>query len=183
MTSTDRAGADRLVASMVLTGLGLVAAVVGAGYGVLGDDSQVGPGFMPVLAGGLMVLFGLLDLGVGLRTRPRGRDSAAAGSSEETVADSSPRDDSDVDLLGRTSRQRKRQLWVVFALVLGSLLVVSVLGFLLAFGLLVFVCSYAVERQRLLPSALVSTLSIVAVHAIFVLFLGVPLPTGVLGIL
>jgi hypothetical protein len=60
---------------------------------------------------------------------------------------------------------------------------VPVLGFLISFGLLLFVCSYAVERQGLLPSVLVSVVSVAAVYGIFVAFLSVPLPTGALGIL
>jgi putative tricarboxylic transport membrane protein len=58
-----------------------------------------------------------------------------------------------------------------------------VLGFLLSFGLLLFVCSYAVERQGLLPSVLVSAASVAVIYGIFVSFLSVPLPAGTLGIL
>jgi putative tricarboxylic transport membrane protein len=168
VTALTNPQAQRRVANIGLATLGIAAVIVGAGYGVFDEGGLVGPGFMPVLAGGLMTLFGFLELG--LNWRSRSITGASAGTDQ-------------ADVRGRTSRQRQQQLWVVFGLVLLALLLLPVLGFLISFGLLLFVCSYAVERQSLLPSLLVSVVSVAAIYGIFVAFLGVPLPTGALGIL
>jgi putative tricarboxylic transport membrane protein len=162
--------AQRRVANIGLASLGVAAVVIGAGYGMFNERGQVGPGFMPVLAGSLMALFGLLDLGLSWRAVSMAPEDAGQVSQC-------------TDVRGRTSRQRQQQLWVVFGLVLLALLLVPVLGFLISFGLLLFVCSCAVERQGVLPSLLVSVVSVAVIYGIFVIFLGVPLPTGALGIL
>lgn len=167
--------AQRQVANIGLATLGIAAVIVGAGYGVFDEGGRVGPGFMPVLAGSLMALFALLDLGISWRSRAVTVDAEDAG--QVSARTDQP------DVRGRTSRQRQQQLWVVFGLVLLALLLVPVLGFLISFGLLLFVCSCAVERQGLLPSLLVSIASVAAIYGIFVTFLSVPLPTGALGIL
>jgi putative tricarboxylic transport membrane protein len=167
--------AQRRVANIGLATLGVAAVIIGAGYGTVDERGQVGPGFMPVLAGSLMALFGLLDLGLSWRRGAATVDPVDAR--HDAQCTERP------DVRGRTSRQRQQQLWVVFGLVLLALLLVPVLGFLISFGLLLFVCSYAVERQGLLPSLLVSVASVAAVYGIFVAFLSVPLPTGALGIL
>jgi putative tricarboxylic transport membrane protein len=164
--------AQRRAANIGLATLGVAAVIVGSGYGVFDEGGQVGPGFMPVLAGGLMTLFGFLDLGINWRSR-----------SITVPAEDAGQDSQCTDVRGRTSRQRQQQLWVVFGLVLLALLLVPVLGFLISFGLLLFVCSCAVERQAVLPSLLVSVVSVVVIYGIFVTFLSVPLPTGALGIL
>jgi putative tricarboxylic transport membrane protein len=164
--------AQRRVANSGLATLGVAAVIIGAGYGVFDESGRIGPGFMPVLAGGLMALFGLLDLG--LSWRPQ----AVTVTTEDAHQDAQC-----TDVRGRTSRQRQQQLWVVFGLVLLALLLVPVLGFLISFGLLLFVCSCAVERQGVLPSLLVSVVSVAVIYGIFVTFLSVPLPTGALGIL
>jgi putative tricarboxylic transport membrane protein len=167
--------AQRRVANIGLAALGVAAVTIGTGYGMFDERGQVGPGFMPVLAGSLMALFGFLDLGLDWRRRAVTVASEDAG--QVSACTEQP------DVRGRTARQRQRQLWIVFGLVLLALLLVPVVGFLISFGLLLFVCSYAVERQGLLPSLLVSVVAVAVIYGIFVTFLSVPLPTGALGIL
>ena len=70
----------------------------------------------------------------------------------------------------------------MFGALFVAVLLVPVLGFLVAFfGLSLFV-SAVVERRPWLPSALIALVSVAAIYAIFVLFLRVPLPGGLLGV-
>lgn len=83
-------------------------------------------------------------------------------------------------MLGRTPEQRVRNLWVVFAAVTVTVLLVPVLGFLVAFGLLVLLIATVVEGRGLLSSAIIAAVAIAAAYGIFVGFLDVPLPQGLL---
>lgn len=160
--------ARELATWAVIALLGGAFAAGGLGYGLTKENGQVGPGLLPALVGGLLVLTALVQV---VRTVRGG----AAAESEETVAA-----EDDVD--HRTTRQRTRILWTVFGLTLVALLLVQVLGFLAAFGLLVLVISVAVERRPVVPALAISVIAVAVVYAIFVLFLRVPLPGGVFGI-
>ena len=56
------------------------------------------------------------------------------------------------------------------------------LGLLVSFFLLSVFISAVVERRAWIPSLIVSFLAVAAVYGVFVGFLGVPLPTGLIGI-
>jgi hypothetical protein len=88
----------------------------------------------------------------------------------------------DVDIFGRTPKERGRQLVTVFVALVAACLLVPVLGFLVSFFLLSLFISAVVERRRWIPSLIVSFLAVAAVYGVFVGFLDVPLPTGLLGI-
>jgi hypothetical protein len=88
----------------------------------------------------------------------------------------------DVDIFGRTPQQRNRQLVTVFVALVVAALLVPVLGFLGSFFLLSVFISAVVERRAWIPSLIVSFVAVAAVYGVFVGFLGVPLPTGLLGI-
>jgi len=60
---------------------------------------------------------------------------------------------------------------------------VQVVGFLIAFVLLLFVVAVFVERRALLPSILVALIAGAVTYGIFVVLLRVPLPQGFLGII
>jgi hypothetical protein len=87
-----------------------------------------------------------------------------------------------IDIFGRTASMRTRQLAVVFTALVVTVLLVPVLGFLVAFFVLSVFISAVVERRPWLPSAVISLLAVLAVYAVFGLFLNVPLPEGLLGI-
>jgi hypothetical protein len=139
------------------------------GYGIVKDDGEVGPGFLPLVTGLLLA-------------------ALAAGSLVRTVRHipsepAAPRpDEADADDQGRTEAQRVKILRIVFVMVLGAILLVPITGFLVAFGLLVFAISALVEGRRPLPAVAVSVATVAVIYAIFVLFLHVPLPGGLLGI-
>lgn len=88
----------------------------------------------------------------------------------------------DVDIFGRTPRDRSRQLVIVMVALVVSVLLVPVVGFLGSFFLLSVFISAVVERRAWIPSLIVSGVAVAAVYGVFVGFLGVPLPTGLLGI-
>ncbi len=88
----------------------------------------------------------------------------------------------DVDTFGRTPEERSRQLWTVSAALVVAALLVPLLGLLGSLLVLSVFISAVVEKRGWLPSLVVSFLAVAAVYGIFVGFLGVPLPTGLIGI-
>jgi hypothetical protein len=169
----------------VIIALGLAAAVTGAGYGFLGEDGRIGPGFLPAIAGALMAVFAVVNVVTSGRKPSATLESVVedqipgldhAESSELTA------DGGDLDIYGRTQRQRDRMLWTVIGIMLATVLLVPLLGFMLAFAAMLVVVAVVVERRKILPSIAVSVVTLAATYAVFVLFLRVPLPQGILGI-
>ncbi|WP_207454426.1 tripartite tricarboxylate transporter TctB family protein [Herbiconiux sp. SYSU D00978] len=177
MITARRAG---LGASIVLAVIGIAAVLGGTGYGMFVDGGEVGPGFLPVFAGSLVALFAVLDVMGRLKRVPEHDPlKEVAGADEELAADLAA--ESDVDIFGRTQSQRTRMLAIVLGVLVATLALVQVLGFIPAFGLMLFVIAVFVERRKWLPSLLVTVVTCVVVYLIFVTFLRVPLPEGVFG--
>jgi len=153
----------------LLPALGVAVVASSFSYGVFGDGGRVGPGFLPLVTGGLLALLGGAQLAERLRPTPapESRDAPAA-----------PDDGTGVDALGRTEQQRVRQLWMVVAAILVAIPLVTLLGFLIAFGLLVLFVTTVVERRPLLPAAVITLAAVGLVYGVFGLFLNVPLPVG-----
>ena len=204
MITAQRGG---LIASAVLAVIGVAAVLGGLGYGVTVEDGEIGPGFLPVMSGGLVAIFGILDVVGRLRRRSdlptqaelildtvddefgddglrdtlhAAGDPGAASTSTQSI-NTVKRDA--VDIFGRTQTQRNRMLAVVIGLTILTLLAVQVVGFLIAFVLLLFVVAVFVERRSLLPSALVALAAGAVTYGIFVVLLRVLLPQGFLGII
>jgi hypothetical protein len=170
--------------------LGASAVAGGLGYGALLEEGRIGPGFLPILAGATVAVCAVLDLVSRvrkLRTAP-----AAAGVPGHPADDTStavPRADgevtaapeSDVDIFGRTQKQRNWMLVVVIAMTIATLVLVPFLGFLLSFGLLLIAVSVLVEKRKLLPSVLVTVVALAVAYGIFAVVLRVPLPVGPFG--
>ncbi len=175
-----------LVATSILTLVGLAAAIVGATYGVFGDDGRMGPGFLPVLTASVVAICGGIDILFRLRARRRPASAGVAApageaeSADDLVTAETPVDD--LDIFGRSARQRTRMLWVVLGIVTVALLLVPIIGFLPAFAIVLVGCSFFVERRKLLPSLLVSGIALAAAYLIFGVFLRVPLPVSIFGI-
>ncbi|MFE9655622.1 tripartite tricarboxylate transporter TctB family protein [Micromonospora sp. NPDC006431] len=167
-------GSGEARAYAVLALLGLAAAAGGLSYGVFVDDGRVGPGFLPVVAGGLTAL-----LCGWIAVRPGVERAGVTDAAEPAEA---PDADDDIDITGRSRRERVRNLWAVFALTFGAILLVQVVGFLAAFAGLVFVISTWIERQSLVRSALIAALTAAVIYGVFGLFLRVPLPGGLFGL-
>lgn len=157
-------GSDRtadLIGAAVLLAVGGSVALMATDYSLVGQDGQIQPGFMPFVAGALMALFGL---GVGFEAlRPPSRPSQA----EE------PESAEEVPAAGTEGRRKL----LVFPLMLAAILATPYLGFLPAFGLLVFVLLFWVEREPIGLSLLIAVAAIVVTWLVFVQFLDIPLPT------
>jgi putative tricarboxylic transport membrane protein len=163
--TTPRTGEAVVYGVLVLLGVGVTWASFG--YGLTLDNGQVGPGLMPAASGTLLALLGIVLLSRTVRGE---------------MTEARTEQDGGVDIYGRTARARVRQLWVVFGLLLATIIAVSLLGFLVAFGAFVLIVSTWVERRRVVPSVAMTIGACAVVYVVFVVFLRVPLPPGLLGI-
>jgi hypothetical protein len=216
--ATRGVAVEQVVVYGLLTALGLGALVMALGYGFFLEESRVGPGLVPGVVGGLILLIAGWELIATLRGHRTSHDHGlaevvAAATPDTTPGGASPEsaaregassgdgtmspDDGpvelpgsdgggpgldDVDIFGRTPKERGRQLVTVFAALVVACLLVPVLGFLGSFFLLSLFISGVVEKRRWIPSLIVSFLAVAVVYGVFVGFLGVPLPTGLIGI-
>lgn len=159
-----------VIAFGVLAALGAAVFASSFGYGLLGEDARVGPGLLPMVTGLLLLL---LSAGQLLARVLRGRAGTPdpAPTADGTVPDAS----------GHTEPQRVRRLWTVVVALPVTVLLVPLLGFLVAFGLLVLFVAALVERRPPLVALLVTALVVAFGYGVFAVFLDVPLPTGLLG--
>lgn len=206
MTAVRAAVRERwgeVTAFALLTAVGAAVAVSSFSYGITDDGGRVGPGFMPLVLGGLLFALGGIQLVARLRPAagdpagparqpgdPVAESSAAvAGSAAEPAAAAGPAPDSatdptggDVDSMGRTQAFRIRQLWTVAAAIFVGILLVPYVGFLIAFGALVLFISVVVERRPWLGAVVITGIAVAVVYAVFGVFLNVPLPTGLIAL-
>lgn len=188
-----------VVGTGLLAMLGLVAVIMGLGYGFLRDDGLIGPGFLPVLTGGFVLLASLAEIGR-LFFAPKGQSTAGLGgmadelSAEAAAAQSAAHADTESgtdgegaaeerDTFGRTAKQRSRTVPLIFAILLAAMLLTQVIGMLLSLALMMFTIVAFVEKKPLVPSLITSAVVLGVAYLIFVQMLGVPLPQGLLGIL
>ncbi len=151
-----------LAAGLVVLGAGV--ALSAPVYGVFGDEGRIGPGFVPMVAGGLLALLAAVML---RRQLSQPGASGEAGSGTDDV--------------GRTASQRAWILRRVFVLVPVTVLAVPVVGMVCAFGGLVLVISTWLEGRRLVPAVAFSVAVAGGVWVVFAVLLAVPLPTGIFG--
>lgn len=163
-----------IMAFALLVFVGGYLAVSAVGLGLRTDGVWIGPGTMPLLVGVLLFAIAAGQL-VARLIRARLQPGAAR------TEDGTPTTGSQIDIFGRSASQRIRQLRLVVGALAAAILFVPLLGFLLSFGALVLFVSTVVERRSLLVAALVTGISVAAVQLIFVEFLGVPLPAGLIG--
>lgn len=155
------------VAFGVLAVLGAAVFGTSFGYGLFGEEGRVGPGLLPMATGLLLLLLCGGQLLVRLRRVRRG---------------SEPRQpDAGVDVFGRTESQRVRRLWTVVVATPVAVLLVPLLGFLPALGLFVLFVAAVVERRPPLVALAVTAAAVAAGYGVFMEFLDVPLPTGLVG--
>ena len=162
-----REKAPDLIGSGLLVALGVAFAIGGTGYGVFGEGGRIGPGFMPFFAGILLVVFGVM-VGVGALWRTRG-----SGEQESDVRDVPG---------GGFEAGSGRTVGFVFGLTLVAILLTPVLGFLISFGLLVFVLVRFVEGESILLGTAVGVGAVVVAWLVFIFFLQIPLPAGIFGL-
>lgn len=149
----------QVVAFGVLAALGAGLFASSFGYGILGEGGRVGPGLLPMVTGLLLLVLSAAQLFARLR-RPAPADPDAPGPADA---------------------RRVRQLWTVALALPVAVLLVPLLGFLVAFGLLVLFVSAVVERRPPLVALLVTAAAVACGYGVFAVFLDVPLPTGLAG--
>jgi hypothetical protein len=194
---------EQAVVYGLLTALGLYAFVVALGYGLFLEEFRVGPGLVPAVVGGLIALVGGWQLVATLRGQrtshdkglaeivsaaadaPPGGASSEAGLPGGTLPSGEQAGEGpagDIDIFGRTAAMRGRQLVIVFVALTVAVLLVPLLGFLFSFFLLSLFISAVVERRSWISSAIVSFAAVAVIYLVFVVFLRVPLPAGLIGI-
>lgn len=172
-----------LIGAALLIAVGSTMAIMSLDYDLLGRNGLIRPGFMPFLAGGFMALFGVAVGVSALRQRwayAKAREIAsttepststpAAGESEPVVRTE--------DEAGTDGRFNKR-VAIVFGLTLATILAAPVLGFILAFGLLILVLLVVIEREPLWIGVVISGVASFATWLVFVYWLRIPLPSGI----
>ena len=178
---TDRHQVAETVTLAALGLLGVGVAVVGSRYGISVDD-RVGPGFLPLAAGvGLALMCAVLLLG---RLR---RPSAGAGTAGVVgaLAADGPAEQAGEDAgeAEETAEARNHRARLVFAALMITVVLVPMIGFLESFALLLVFVSVVVERRPVLPALGVTAVAVTAIYLVFVQFLSVRLPMGLLAIL
>lgn len=182
MTFSPRIARAAFSAALAL--LGVAAAIGGWGYGVAQDNGQIGAGFLPVVLGVLMAVLGGIDATMTMLRREPTRaldELGTLGAEVDAAAIDTVAEAPDVDVLGRTQRQRNRMLVTVAGMLLVAVLLVPVLGLLLSLGLLMLAVAIVVERRGILASVIVTVVTVGVFHLVFGVLLRVPLPTGLIG--
>lgn len=181
-TAHRKVPVEEAAAYGLLTALGAYVLYGAIGYGLLVQTNRVGPGMLPAVAGGLLMVVAAVRLVITLRGRPAPHDRGLARVAESFAPGATHHQAQDVDIFGRTAAQRATQLRTVLLALVATLLLVPVVGFLGAFLALSVFISRGVEKRPWVPSVVISLVSVALVYAVFVLFLSVPLPGGLLEI-
>jgi putative tricarboxylic transport membrane protein len=162
-----------LIGAGLLIALGAAFAIGATQYGLFGEGGRIGPGFMPFAAGTLLIVFGTMIAAEGMLrsrrpSRPvRERRSYAVGGGTAPA--------------GGGEGAQGRSVAVAFGLMLITILLVPVLGFLVSFGLLILALVTFVEREGWLRGILLSVGSVAVTWLAFVEFFKIPLPSGIVG--
>jgi len=155
-----------MTVSLAVAAIAIAAGIIGSGYGVYGDDGRIAGGFLPTAAAAIVAITALID-------------AKARFSSTEKVESEEKK--ASPDIFGRNQKTRNRQLILVLLMTVVALFLVNVIGFLLAFALLIATISYFVEKKKPIPTALITGATIFVAYLVFDQFLQVPLPLGIFG--
>lgn len=183
---TLKAAGIAFTAILAVIGAGAVLAALG--YGMFSDDGRIGAGFLPVVAGGLVTVLAVVDIIGRLRRRTRPHHDAELALDTESIESLALDHElepaaSDVDIFGRTQKQRNTMLLAVAGILLVTVLLVGVVGFILAFGLMLFVIAVVIEKRKALPSLIVTVIALGVAWLVFGVLLRVPLPQGLIGLI
>jgi putative tricarboxylic transport membrane protein len=145
-----------LIGAGLLVALGIAFAVGATRFELIAEGGRIGPGLMPFVSGVLLVVFGVL---VGVEAWWRRERTQEVVADEEAVSN--------------------RSVARAFALMLGAVLLVPIIGFLLSFGLLIFALVVLLEREPFWLGLVLSIGAIAVTWIVFVWFLRIPLPQGI----
>lgn len=196
---------------LALIALGAAIMIGGIGYRIFEPTGLVGAGFVPFVAGLIMVLAGVWE-GVTAFRSQKGAiavdqpDVASAGgvliesATAETVVElldtnadgvlqivgtegeGALAGEEELDVFGRSEAESKRAVIYVFLVLLITTVLASVIGLLLSLAVMVFVLLKFVERKSWIAAIVGAALAFLFGYVVFGMLLGVPLPTGMLGI-
>ncbi|MCI2266401.1 tripartite tricarboxylate transporter TctB family protein [Sediminivirga luteola] len=177
-----------LIGTAVLGTVGTIAAVMGLGYGVFTEGNRVGPGFLPVVVGLFILVAAGLELGRILfagRALSEGSVMALVEDVEQEAAEqiSETRREEQRDTFGRTAKQRNWAPLYIFAVLAAALLLVDLVGLVLSFALAVAFLIIVIERRPWWVGLLATAGAVAFIVVIFKALLGIPLPSGYLGLI
>ena len=191
-TPARRIAVEEAVAYGFLTVVGGYAFINAFDYPVFNEGNRIGPGLLPAIFGGLIMLISAVLLVFTLTGHRARHDHGLAEVAHSVAPDTlvepesaetaEPDVDTDLDIFGRTGAQRMRQLQMVTGALIVALLLVPLVGLLGAMALFCLFASIVVERRPWLSSVLITAVSITVIYLVFSVFLEVPLPAGALGI-
>lgn len=163
VTHTERRVRRSVVVSYgVLAVIGALFFTLSFQYDFFRYEDQVGPGFLPRVAGAIVLLLGIALIVQEIRT-----GSALLG-------------DSGAEEQGeRMSRSSIVKLLTVFGLIIAAVLLVPLLGLIPPLVLLVVALTVFIERMPVLPSLAVAAAAAIVAYVLFVLVLRVPVPLGI----
>lgn len=176
-----------VVTSTTVALLGAAAVIGAASYGYIDDEGLVDAGFLPAVCGAVVFVLAVVDLVHQIRRRPE-IETLGEEVADSVLEPAPPTTDRvqtapELDIFGRDQRARNRQLVFVIAALLVAILLVPVIGLLLALASLMIFVSVVVEHRRILSTLIITTVTVAVFFFVFRIFLGVPLPTGLLGVL
>lgn len=182
-----RPAASDAIGTALVGIVGAAALVIGLGYGFLRESGEVGAGFLPVVIGAFIFVASLAELArMYFFAEPvdAGAMSLAETAEKEAdtaIADNKPTESSDSS--GRIKRERNLSVLKVFGLLLAALLLIPVIGLLLSLTAMVLAIVLWVERKPLVPAVLTAAGMLGFAYLLFVQFLGVLTPQGMLGLM
>lgn len=147
-----RRGEVWVLAALVLLGLYVVYTGVAA-IGMINEQGGISAGVLPTIAGSGLGIVSLLIL---LRRSPAPAEEAPP-----------------------TDGYLRVKRWLVFAILVAAVALVTIFGFALTMGVVTYALLAWVERVGQLKSVLCGAVLAVVVWLVFDVFIGVPLPEGV----
>ncbi|MQA03070.1 MAG: hypothetical protein GEV07_10200 [Streptosporangiales bacterium] len=169
-----------LIFAAALTALGVAMAVSAGGYRIFGAGGRIAPGFTPLLAGVALAGFAawaLVETVVKIRRTPAA-DSQPSPTQPDDVAEGAT-----AAPASGSAAPTERRAALVFAMMLGAILLSVVIGFLASFGVLILALLWFVEREKPWLAILISVTSVLTAWLVFVQLLQIPLPDGMIGLL
>lgn len=170
-----------LIGAGLLVGLGVIMAIASLGYDLFAEGGAIGPGLMPFTAGLLLIVFGAAVGAESLRSSAHDRHSGAVKRDDrepERAPEGAPQRDGDED--PESQEVSGRTVALVFALTLGAIASIPLLGFLAPFAVLIFVLVTLVEGQGWVRGVVLGIAASAVTWLVFVRLLQIPLPTGTL---
>jgi hypothetical protein len=182
-----RPATSDVAGTLILAVVGGVALVMGMGYGFL-EEGRVGPGFLPVVTAGFILVAALAELARLYLKRPRqhaGSLMGAAEAAENQAAAAIERTErpEERDTFGRTATERRKAILQVFAVMFLALLIIPVVGLLLSLTAMVLAIMLWIERKSPRTAIAVTAGALALVYVVFVQILEVPVPQGLLSLI